>query len=189
MLAIDVWDGSPSQVQIFRNNSGWQLPILMNGLAAGITQDYDCSWDYFFVIDHEGIITWRGGPEGTDHPTLAAEVEAALAAMNTSPVGDTPSAGHRLEGAYPNPFNPMTRIPYELGGVAGGQLAVKLEILDLRGRVVATLVDTHQPAGTRQETAWDGTSRTGRRLPSGSYISQLTVDGVESQARLLTMVK
>lgn len=189
MIAIDVWDGSEAQVQIFRNSTGWELPILMNGNAAGITSDYNCSFDYFFVIDHEGIITWRGGPQTPNHPTLAAEVEEALAAMNTSPVENTPQVGHQLMTGYPNPFNPMTRIPYELGGREGSDVAVKLEILDLRGRVVKTLVDTRQPSGSRQEISWDGTTQGGRKLPSGSYISQLTVDGGQPHARILTLVK
>lgn len=188
MLAIDVWDGTPAQVQIFRNNTGWQLPILMNGNAAGIPTAYNCSWDYFFVIDHEGYITWRGGPEGAGHPTLAAQVEAALANLEASPVGETPAAGHRLLAAYPNPFNPRTRIPYHLDGTAG-EAAVRLEILDLRGRVLRTLVDARQPAGTRQEAVWDGTDARGRQLPSGSYVSRLTVDGGQPRSRLLTLVK
>jgi flagellar hook assembly protein FlgD len=66
---------------------------------------------------------------------------------------------------------------------------VKLEILDLRGRVVRTLVNTSQAAGMRHEATWDGTSNAGRKLPSGSYISQLTVGGAEPQARILTLVK
>lgn len=188
MLAIDVWDGTPAQVQIFRSNTGWQLPILMNGNAGGITQDYNCTWDYFFVIDQDGFITWRGGPEGADHPTLAAQVQTALDALGTSPAGNTPAVGDRLLGAYPNPFNPQTRIPYDLAEAAG-DAAVKLEILDLRGRVLRTLVDGHQPGGTRQEAVWDGTDAGGRKLPSGSYVSRLTVDGGEPQARLLTLIK
>lgn len=189
MIAIDVWDGTPAQVQIFRNSSGWQLPILMMGNAAGILQDYNCSWDYFFVVNHEGIITWRGFPQTPSHPDLKIAVDEALAAMSASAAGDTPAVGHRLLAGYPNPFNPMTRIPYELGAARGGDVAVKLEILDLRGRLVRTLVDTRQPADTRQEAAWDGTNAAGRQLASGSYISQLTVDGGQPQARILTLIK
>lgn len=189
MIAIDVWDGNENQVQIFRNNTGWALPILMNGNAAGIQTDYNCPFDYFFVIDHEGIITWRGGPEGSDHPTMAAKIDEALEAMNTSSAPDTPFATHKLMTGYPNPFNPMTRIPYELAIGNQGDVAVKLEILDLRGRVVRTLVDQRQPSGTRQEASWDGTNNAGLKLASGSYISQLTIDGGEPQARILTLVK
>lgn len=181
MLAIDVWDGSPSQVQIFRNNSGWQLPILMNGLAAGITQDYDCSWDYFFVIDHEGIITWRGGPEGTDHPTLAAEVEAALAAMNTSPVGDTPSAGHRLEGAYPNPFNPMTSVKFNLDR----DQHVRLGVFDMNGRRVAELANQTFGAG-EHSVVWQGRDESGRAVASGNYLLRMvTGSGVQTSKMML----
>ena len=189
MIAVDVWDGVESQVQIFRNNSGWSLPILMNGGAAGLTSDYNCSYDYFFVIDHEGYVVWRGGPEGSNHPTMAAKVQEALDAMGAADVGDTPRSADVLHGAYPNPFNPMTRIPYQLGDDARGDVAVKLEILDLRGRLVRTLVDERQAAGSGHEVSWDGTSNTGVRMASGTYMSRLVIDGGEPQARLLTLVK
>ncbi len=189
MIAVDVWDGTESQVQAFRNNSGWSLPILMNGNAAGLPHQYNCSYDYFFVIDHEGYVTWRGGPEGSTHPTMAAKVQEALDAMTTSGVDDTPGAANILGGAYPNPFNPLTRIPYELGHSGGADVAVKLEILDLRGHLVRTLVNQRQAAGQRHEVSWDGTSDAGVRMASGTYMSRLVVNGVESRGRLLTLVK
>jgi len=90
-------------------------------------------------------------------------------------------------GEYANPFNPQTRIPYELGSSAAAE-RVTLQILDLRGRVVMTLVDGMQAGGQRYEATWNGTDGSGRRMPSGAYMSRLTV-GNQSQAKLLTLVK
>jgi hypothetical protein len=69
---------------------------------------------------------------------------------------------------YPNPFNPRTRV--ELSWPAGGQ--GRLEVLDLRGRLVAELwrgTVTTAPA----TVDWDGTDHRGRPSPSGVYTFRL----------------
>jgi hypothetical protein len=69
---------------------------------------------------------------------------------------------------HPNPFNPSTTIKYELAQSAG----VKLEIFDMMGRHVRTLVNQRQPAG-RYAITWDGRNEQGEALASGVYLYQL----------------
>ncbi|MEN8006387.1 MAG: FlgD immunoglobulin-like domain containing protein [Candidatus Krumholzibacteriota bacterium] len=184
-FAIDVWDGGDLNAQIFIANSQINYPYLMYGGIAGIMTAYNCFYDIVFVIGGDGIILYRG--EYSDAVVQTA-IDQGIADLDApSAVGDTPVAEHRLLDGYPNPFNPRTRIPYELGGEAG-TARVNLQILDLRGRVVKTLVDGVQNVGQRYEAVWNGTDEAGRRLPSGAYMSRLTVGG-QSQARMLTLVK
>jgi len=184
-FAVDVWDGGDLQAAIFVSNSGITYPFLMYGGINGIQVDYDCLYDIVFVIGGDGIITYRG--DYSDAAVQAAIDQGIEDLDAPTPVGDTPAVQHRLLDGYPNPFNPQTRIPYELGAGAGS-LQVTLQILDLRGRVVKTLVQGPQAVGQRYEATWNGTDEGGRRMPSGAYMSRLTVDG-QSQARLLTLVK
>ena len=65
---------------------------------------------------------------------------------------------------HPNPFKPMTRIRYELPEAG----RVRLEILDLRGQVVAMLDQGPRAAGTHQVT-WDAHGRMG-----GMYVCRLS---------------
>ena len=156
----------------------------MMGLAAGIRTAYNCPYHYYFVIDGQGIIRWRGL---YNDAAVRAIIDTALGELGTSAVGDLPDAGARLLAAYPNPFNPLVRIPYELDG-DGGDASVRLEILDLRGRVVQTLVTERQARGQRYEVPWPGTDSSGQVLASGVYLARLTVDG-HSQTTNLTLVR
>jgi flagellar hook assembly protein FlgD len=49
---------------------------------------------------------------------------------------------------------------------------VKLQIFDIQGRVVKTLVDERKPMGTYR-AVWDGTDNQGRPVSSGVYMAKL----------------
>ena len=69
---------------------------------------------------------------------------------------------------YPNPFNPSTIIPYQLPVAAH----VRLEVFNLLGQRIATLVDGEQPAGSHS-ARWDGTDGAGRAAAAGVYLYRL----------------
>ncbi len=82
-----------------------------------------------------------------------------------------------LEQNFPNPFNPSTTITYSLP--TGCQ--VKLQVFDILGQEVATLVDKHIEAGIHKVT-WNGKDKTGRTVSSGIYIyriSAIPMDGAQ----------
>jgi hypothetical protein len=69
----------------------------------------------------------------------------------------------RLHQNFPNPFNPRTRISFELSA----STPVRLDVLDVQGRRVANLVKSVLEPGSH-EVVFDG-----KDLPSGMYISRL----------------
>ena len=83
---------------------------------------------------------------------------------------------------YPNPFNPSTIIPYQLAASS----AVRLEVFNLLGQHLATLVDGEQPAGFHTAT-WHATDADGRAVGAGVYIYRMTV-GVESQTGRMVLI-
>ena len=90
----------------------------------------------------------------------------------------------RLTGCYPNPFNPVTSIRFELGG----RTAVDLRIYDLQGRLVRILAAGEiLPAG-RYESTWDGTDERGAQAAAGVYLYRLVTDDYSGSQRM-TMVK
>jgi len=68
------------------------------------------------------------------------------------------------QGNYPNPFNPETTIPYHVPV----QDRVRLDIFDVHGRHIRTLVDEVQAPGA-YETRWDGRNDIGEQVASGVY--------------------
>ncbi len=83
---------------------------------------------------------------------------------------------------YPNPFNPSTIIPYQLAAAA----AVRLEVFNLLGQHIATLVDGERPAGFHTAT-WHAVDAAGRAMGAGVYIYRMTV-GVESQTGRMVLL-
>jgi flagellar hook assembly protein FlgD len=88
-----------------------------------------------------------------------------------------------LRGNSPNPFNPSTRIDFEIRSPG----RVKVELYDIRGRLVETLLAGRLFAG-RHTVLWDGDDRRGRPAPSGIYFCRL-VTGGGSDTRKLTLIR
>ena len=112
----------------------------------------------------DGHRACRRGPiptatDGTGRFTLSLET-----VPERSPLPERLSLGHN----YPNPFNPSTIIPYQLPVSAH----VRLEVFNLLGQRIVTLVDGEQPAGFHT-ARWDGTDAAERAVGAGVYLYRL----------------
>ena len=81
---------------------------------------------------------------------------------------------------YPNPFNPSTIIPYQLA--ASSQ--VRLEVFNLLGQRIATLVDEERAAGFHTAT-WHAVDGSGRAVAAGVYIYRMTVGEQRQTGRMV----
>lgn len=79
---------------------------------------------------------------------------------------------HELMAPSPNPFNPRTTVRFQLAS----STRVRVEIHDVRGRLVRTLVDGQRAAG-EHKIVWDGIDDRGHTVASGTYYLRLTADG------------
>lgn len=98
-------------------------------------------------------------------------------AVDDKPVASVPQT-FRLHQNHPNPFNPSTTISFELPQAA----TVKLQVFDLLGRQVATLIDGFKPAGQHRVLFDAG------RLPAGEYLYRLQA-GEYAETRKLVLMK
>jgi len=96
---------------------------------------------------------------------------------------ETPSTKLVLDGAYPNPFNPETKILFRVGDPQHLQVA----IYDVAGNLVRVLADEVYGMGVHEVT-WNGRDRSGAAVPSGTYFARV-VGGSEMQTSKLLLVK
>jgi hypothetical protein len=95
----------------------------------------------------------------------------------------TPVAFTRLFQNSPNPFNPQTTVRYQLHDKA----LVKLQIFDVSGKLVRTLVDDVQELGQYSIT-WDGSAENGREVSSGVYWARMSTSlGFTSATKMVVL--
>ena len=75
-----------------------------------------------------------------------------------------------LEQNYPNPFNPSTEIGYQVPENS----YVQLDVINLQGQTVTTLVNNYQNTGYHS-VVWDGKDQNRKQLPSGVYFYTIEV--------------
>jgi parallel beta-helix repeat protein len=102
----------------------------------------------------------------------AGEVEQAAVAT-----------GFVLEQNYPNPFNPSTTIRFAVPQAS----QVTLQIYDIRGALVKTLVSGNLTAG-RHQMVWDGVNASGQPVASGVYLYRIQA-GSFLQTKLMLLVR
>jgi flagellar hook assembly protein FlgD len=81
---------------------------------------------------------------------------------------------------YPNPFNPETEIAYSLPE----ETWVTINVYNISGQLVKTLVDEVMPAGKHSVT-WDGTSESGSRVATGVYFYRMETDVFQKTAKMI----
>jgi hypothetical protein len=95
--------------------------------------------------------------------------------MSAATENQTVARTFALEQNYPNPFNPSTEIRYQIAAASD----VRLEVFDMLGRKVSTLVNERKPAGVYNATF------NAANLSSGTYFYRLSAEGFVETRRML----
>ena len=97
------------------------------------------------------------------------------------PNNNIPAKNFTLKDNYPNPFNPLTTISYEL--LTDG--IVNIVIYDLIGKKIKTLVSGFQTAGS-ENVNWNATNSQGQPVSSGVYLYKIQAgDFVDTKKMIL----
>jgi hypothetical protein len=105
------------------------------------------------------------GVSVSDWPDREVDLGRAVTAVATDDAPKTSIQQQQLS-VTPNPANPGTVIGYELPRDS----RVTVRVVDVRGRLVRTLVDGWRPAGAHR-AFWDGRDDSGRSAASGVYLA------------------
>ena len=111
----------------------------------------------------------------------AAFTTAFPTGIDDQPHGTVIPDKFELGQNYPNPFNPTTTLEY---GVPN-RSHVRIEVFNILGQSIRTLVDEEKSAG-RYQSVWDGTDKSGHSVSSGVYLYRITAgEFVQSKKMLL----
>jgi hypothetical protein len=169
--------GTTTDVHILHNTSSlFTASVIGYGDTASFATTVSVSAGDFidFAVGYGNGVYWD------DTTALAATIST-----DPIPVGAGITVPHltRLIGIHPNPINPQTRIRYELAREA----SVRLQVCDVHGAIVRTLVAGWRTSGLHTET-WDGRDENGTSAASGIYFLRLEANG-QIKTRQLVLLR
>ena len=150
-----------------------------NGSGDSDDMAYDivvCGCDTVYVTGAENIWT----PGGYDFATIKY-VQNGNYVKDETGSREKPSE-FALSQNYPNSFNQSTKIEFTLAKSG----FVSLNIYDILGRKVKTLVSEHLSSGYKS-VLWDGKNKEGKEVASGIYFYRISAGGLEDTKRMILM--
>ena len=143
--------------------------ILIDSVTAGVTEYID----EFVPMNNISYHYWI--------QAVSEDVSSGKAAAVYMATGiDEYNFIFRVNAPYPNPFNPLTTIEYEIPD----HCHVKVVVYDILGREVSVIQDGMLSAGTHT-ALWNGENQLGETVGSGVYFYQLTANHHKAQGKIM----
>ena len=145
--------------------------------------------------DHANSLLWQKVNSGqmppqnnpdlnSDEVDLIAQwIDEGALEVQLSIIDETLPITYNLHNAYPNPFNPVTTLLYDLPEDA----LVTINIYDLMGRSIKSLVKSNQSAGYRS-IQWNATNNLGEPVSAGMYLYTIQA-GEFRQTKKMVLLK
>ncbi|MBN1561892.1 T9SS type A sorting domain-containing protein [candidate division KSB1 bacterium] len=176
-------------VEAETNHAGYNLYRSMADenyvkINAELIRKADASQQYEY-LDRDvqrGVYFYRLEEVSLDGQSTSYGPVQVTSTSNVDEAPETPRA-YSLSRNYPNPFNPSTTISYSLPEKS----EMILNIYDIHGKLIRTLVTGLRPAGTHTVT-WDGADDAGELAPSGIYLYRMTAGSFVKTERM-TLLK
>ena len=105
----------------------------------------------------------------------------SLLHLDTTQIRSNEPVAVSLSPNFPNPFNPETKIIF---GLSSPQ-QVTLNIYDITGQLVKTLIDNQNLEARYHHIIWDGTNNQNQSISSGTYFLRLNAGGIHKMMKML----
>ena len=175
--------GNNKTIEIVQTGIPWlsMLGSESGTLAAGETQSllFNLNAEELLAGDYIGkIILYPSHNEYiSQNTTINLEVTENLSNLN-----DINPDKYVLQQNYPNPFNPITKIDYSLPSA----IKVKINIYDIRGRKVKSLLNQFQESGF-QSIQWDASNSLGEKVSSGMYFYMIETSDFKQTKKMILL--
>ena len=182
----------PSEISNIQNdgiNPGGGIHLqLHNNLLSGLIPESICDMNLAygeFGDDHHGFKIY-GNYLCPPYPDCLIDYVGEQDTTNCNQVSiskDLNPNSYQLYHAYPNPFNPITNIRYELAE----ETFVEIIIYDLLGNVINDLINTYQSSGYKS-IQWNATNNQGQPVSAGVYLYSIEA-GEFRQTKKMILLK
>ena len=172
VVGVDEWEGTTVDLRGFKNQTGANYPLLLNGSApaGGNFATLYGTYDNYVVVNKQGIVRYHAAlawPHGDRYHLN--EIRGCVDTLVSAVVGVEPGSAplsFRLATA-PNPARGATTV--ELAIPAGEVSPATVAVHDVSGRRVATVWEGAIPAGVTR-FPWSQVDASGQPLPPGVYL-------------------
>ena len=194
-----LWQGWNEATEIaisFSDRDGefWREPIYLNQFNTPELADMTPSYVYpgsrleymgddiyrLHLLFSDAYLGASAPPDPINCPIYYASIDVDLT-LEAAGQDVVPVQGIAL-GNRPNPFNPMTQVEFTLPQPG----EVRLDVFNVRGQKVCTLVQGHYAAGQHSAT-WMGNTDAGDPVGSGVYFARLQAGGSTTTHKLLLL--
>jgi hypothetical protein len=190
--------GFSTDIRPVSREQAWDFEVETNQPETLVRLDFSFLGDFpasaeVFVVDESAkiaqnlrgnaVYSFKSGRDGSNKKMKLIVGSAQFASAAAGEIELVPQRFELLQN-YPNPFNPETSLRYNLP--AAGD--VRLEVFDVLGRKVRTLVNGEHKNAGYHHTLWNGRDDNGRQVASGVYIYRV-VSGQQSLSRKMILMK
>lgn len=184
-------NNSSTNQQVFYNLY-WEAPESNSDQVTGynIYEDYELRMqvgadvyqaDELYAANNSHSIWYvtavYGTPENESAPSEILDIEPLVDSNDDDVLGVT-----KLEGNYPNPFNPSTTIKFSLKN----SQQVQLSVYNIKGQLVHTLKNELMEAGSHS-VIWNGIDKDGNSVTSGIYFSRLKAGAKSFNSKMILL--
>ncbi|MFC1475313.1 T9SS type A sorting domain-containing protein [Candidatus Zixiibacteriota bacterium] len=135
---------------------------------------------------HDGAFEVKISNISSKHKLAASSFELKYHPARSKDISNksqTLAKHYRLKSNYPNPFNPITTIEYNLSSEA----KVDITVYNMVGQAVKKLICKTIPAGTHT-VEWNGKDEFGNNVSTGIYFYKIVTEGY-SETRKMILLK
>jgi hypothetical protein len=141
----------------------------------------DSAYDALILVNSNDIVT----PTEDIIVRLTTQGAVGIGDDEVTPDASLPRA-FALSQNYPNPFNPSTSIAFDVPVGHEEGVQVELDVFNVRGQKVATLIDEKKTPGS-YVVHWDGRDDEDRRVGSGIFIYRIKAGTFHSTRKMVIL--
>jgi len=170
---FEIWRSENSDSNYYMISSYVHNPNLQGKISSTTRTEYSFK-DLLVANDNTywyKLVDVAINGERTFHGPLSATPHAGGQKIVNLGLPDIPQSCE-LHQNFPNPFNPRTKLVFDIPQISEGNTEVTLSVFNSLGEKVRTLYQG-QISGGRYSLEWDGKDDSGNLLPSGMYYGTL----------------